>query len=81
MHHRGIANRHKVRFRKYGTQISIPGSKEKEFQGCYHKEPGEDQGWRGSILSREEEFLSILYAICERDVIPVLKIALIGLPW
>jgi len=59
MHHRGMANRHKVRFRKYGTSdIHFLEVKKKNSKGVTIKNRIKTNGMDDTILTSEEEFLS-----------------------
>jgi hypothetical protein len=58
MHHRGKANRHKIRFRKYGTSdLHFLEIKRKNSKGVTQKNRIKTNGMDDSILSSEEEFL------------------------
>jgi len=58
MHHRGMANRHKIRFRKYGTSdLHFLEVKKKNAKGVTIKNRIKTQGMDASILDKEEEFL------------------------
>lgn len=58
MHHRGKANRHKVRFRKYGTSdLHFLEVKTKNAKGITIKNRVKTNGMEPSILTTEEEFL------------------------
>jgi len=58
LHHRGKANRHKVRFRRYGTSdIHFLEVKRKNSRGITIKNRIRTNGMQASILTSEEEFL------------------------
>jgi hypothetical protein len=58
LHHRGKANRHKVRFRRYGTSdIHFLEVKRKNSKGVTVKNRIRTNGMHASILTTEEEFL------------------------
>jgi len=58
MHHRGKANRHKVRFRRYGTSdLQFLEIKRKNSKGITQKNRVKTKGMDDTILSSEEEFL------------------------
>ncbi len=59
MHHRGRANRHKLRFRKYGTSGSyFLEVKKKDAKGITSKKRIPTEGMDASILEQKEEFLN-----------------------
>ena len=59
MHHRGRANRHKLRFRKYGTSGSyFLEVKKKNAKGITSKKRIPTDGMEASILKQKEEFLT-----------------------
>lgn len=58
MHHRGKANRHKIRFRRYDTSdLHFLEVKKKNSKGITEKKRIRTNGMDDSILSSEEEFL------------------------
>ncbi len=58
MHHRGMVNRHKVRFRKYtSSNLHFLEVKKKNAKGITIKNRVRTDGMDASILTREEEFL------------------------
>lgn len=58
MHHRGKTNRHKIRFRRYGTSdLHFLEVKKKNAKGITQKSRVKTTGMDDSILSSEEEFL------------------------
>lgn len=59
LHHRGISNRHKIRFRKYGTSdIHFLEVKRKNSRGVTVKNRVKTSSMEPSVLTTEEEFLS-----------------------
>jgi hypothetical protein len=74
LHHRGIVNRHKIRFRKYGTSnIMFFEVKKKDSKGVTVKNRMRTGNGDASILSKEEEFLSVYTPYDNKNVIPVLE--------
>ena len=74
MHHRGMVNRHKVRFRKYGTSdIVFLEVKKKDARGITIKNRMKTESDEASILSREEEFLGAFTPYGNKQILPVLE--------
>ncbi|MFH0756644.1 MAG: polyphosphate polymerase domain-containing protein [Bacteroidota bacterium] len=74
MHHRGIVNRYKIRFRKYENSDSMfLEVKEKDARGVTIKNRMQTGNGKAFILSGEEEFLSMFTPYQDRKVIPVLE--------
>ena len=73
-HHRGIVNRHKIRFRKYGTSNDIfLEVKKKNAKGVTVKNRMEAANSEMSIQSTEEEFLNEYTPFACDQIIPVLE--------
>jgi len=73
MHHRGKANRHKVRFRKYGTSdLHFLEVKTKNAKGFTIKNRVKTNGMGASILTTEEEFLLSHTPYQASNMVPVL---------
>jgi hypothetical protein len=75
-HHRGLANRHKVRIRKYGSgSLHFLEVKKKNSKGVTTKKRVKTSGMDREVLMKEEEFLascspyagSIIHAAMEND--------------
>ncbi len=74
MHHRKMANRHKVRFRKYGTSgVHFLEVKMKNAKGITIKNRVRTPGMDASILTREEEFLSSCSPYGKNGMIPAME--------
>jgi hypothetical protein len=74
MHHRGRVNRHKIRFRKYGTSDKIYLEvKKKDARGITIKNRILSESDDASILDREEEFLGVYTPYGEKQILPVLE--------
>jgi len=74
MHHRGMANRHKVRFRKYGTSdIHFLEVKKKNSKGVTIKNRIKTNGMDAAILTSEEEFLSTYSPYAGNGIVAVLE--------
>ena len=74
MHHRGMANRHKVRFRKYGvSDLHFLEVKKKNSKGVTIKNRVKTDGMDASILTKEEEFLSTFSPYTGNRMVPVLE--------
>ena len=74
MHHNGRVNRHKIRFRKYGTSDDIfLEVKKKDSRGVTIKNRMQTSNSKASILSREEEFLSVYSPYDDVEMLPVLE--------
>lgn len=74
MHHSGRVNRHKIRFRKYGSSDSVfLEVKKKDAHGVTIKNRMKTGSSEASILSREEEFLSVYTPYVDKMMIPVLE--------
>lgn len=74
MHHRGMANRHKVRFRRYGiSDLHFLEVKKKNAKGVTIKNRVRTDGMDASILTREEEFLSTYSPYTGDKIIAVLE--------
>lgn len=73
-HHRGLVNRHKVRFRRYGTSNDIfLEVKRKNAKGVTVKNRMEAENGEMSIQSSEEEFLNEYTPFTCDNIIPVLE--------
>ncbi len=73
-HHRGIVNRHKIRFRRYGTSNAVfLEVKKKDSKGVTVKNRMKTGNGEAAILSGEEEFLSIYTPYDNKEVFPVLE--------
>lgn len=74
MHHRGMVNRHKVRFRKYGsTDAVFLEVKKKDSKGVTTKSRIKTNSAQAVILSNEEEFLASHSPYENRGMLPVLE--------
>ena len=74
MHHRGVANRHKVRFRKYGTSdLHFLEVKKKNAKGVTIKNRIKTNGMDSTILTSEEEFLSTYSPYAGKGIAAVLE--------
>lgn len=74
LHHRGKANRHKVRFRKYGTSdLHFLEVKTKNSRGITVKNRIRTPGMDASVLTTEEEFLLTYTPYHASSMIPVLE--------
>jgi hypothetical protein len=74
LHHRGKANRHKVRFRKYGTSdLHFLEVKRKNAKGITIKNRVKTSGMDASILTTEEEFLLTFSPYRAANMVPVLE--------
>jgi hypothetical protein len=74
MHHRGMVNRYKVRFRKYeNSDTMFLEVKEKDARGVTIKNRMQTNKGEASILSAEEEFLSVFTPSLNGKIIPVLE--------
>jgi hypothetical protein len=74
LHHRGMANRHKVRFRKYITSdLHFLEVKTKNSKGITLKNRIRTSGMDASILTTEEEFLLTHIPYQPASMIPVLE--------
>jgi SPX domain protein involved in polyphosphate accumulation len=74
MHHRGMSNRQKIRFRTYGSSdVAFFEVKEKNNKGVTSKKRMKSENGNGVILSKEEEFLASVTAYQESDIMPVLE--------
>ena len=74
LHHSGRVNRHKIRFRKYGSSSGIFFEvKSKNSRGITIKNRMQSAAGDPAILSREEEFLSQYTPYEEAEIIPVLE--------
>jgi len=74
MHHRGMANRHKVRFRRYGTSdIHFLEVKKKNAKGITQKARVRTNSMDASILSTEEEFLVSYSPYKPDEMVPLLE--------
>jgi len=73
-HHRGLVNRHKIRFRKYdSTDLVFLEVKKKDSKGVTTKKRLKIENGDCTILSKEEEFLSSCTPFGNRKVDPVLN--------
>ncbi|HDS07554.1 MAG TPA: polyphosphate polymerase domain-containing protein [Bacteroides sp.] len=74
MHHRGMVNRHKIRFRKYGSNDALFFEvKRKNAKGMTIKNRIRSESEAAVILSREEEFLNYYTPYENREMLPVLE--------
>ena len=74
MHHRGMVNRHKVRFRKYGSSnLMFLEVKQKNGKGVTVKNRMESGNGELVIKSTEEEFLAEFTPSHCRNIVPVLE--------
>lgn len=74
MHHRGRVNRHKIRFRKYDSSEAVYLEvKQKNSRGVTIKNRMKTRSSEASILSREEEFLSVFTPYKAERIMPVLE--------
>ena len=74
LHHRGLVNRHKIRFRKYGSSEAVfLEVKKKDARGVTIKNRIQTRNSEASILSREEEFLSLYSPYEDEKMMPVLE--------
>lgn len=74
MHHRGMANRHKIRVRRYGTSdLHFLEVKKKNAKGITIKNRVRTDGMDISILTREEEFLSTHSPYGRNGMIPTME--------
>jgi hypothetical protein len=74
MHHRGMVNRHKIRFRKYGTSDSVFFEvKKKDARGITIKNRMKTESDEAFILSPEEEFLGTYTPYGNKRILPVLE--------
>lgn len=74
MHHSGRVNRHKIRFRKYGSSADLYFEvKKKDSRGITVKNRMQTNGSKAAILSREEEFLSAYTPYDDVEMEPVLE--------
>ena len=74
MHHRGMVNRHKIRFRKYGSGDAVfLEVKKKNAKGVTIKNRIKTDSTDALILSREEEFLSNYTPYENRRMLPMLE--------
>ena len=73
-HHRGLVNRHKIRFRRYGTSNDMfLEVKRKNAKGVTVKNRMETENGEMSIQSSEEEFLKEYTPFLCDKIIPVLE--------
>ena len=74
LHHRGKANRHKIRIRKYdASDLHYLEVKKKDSKGVTIKNRKKTNGMDASVLTREEEFLSTYSPYGKNGMIPVLE--------
>ena len=74
MHHRGMVNRHKIRFRKYNTSdLVFLEVKLKDSRGITTKNRMKVENGKNLILSKEEEFLSSYTPFQNEEINPVLN--------
>lgn len=74
MHHRGKANRHKVRFRRYTTSdLHFLEIKRKDAKGITNKNRVKTEGMEAAILTTEEEFLLSFSPYRSENMVPVLE--------
>jgi len=73
-HHRGMVNRHKIRFRKYNTSdIVFLEVKLKDSRGVTTKNRMKAENGKNVILSKEEEFLNSYTPFKNAEINPVLE--------
>lgn len=74
MHHRGMVNRHKIRFRRYGSNDAVfLEVKKKDAKGMTIKNRKQTESADALILSREEEFLTYYTPYRNQRILPVLE--------
>jgi hypothetical protein len=74
MHHRGMVNRHKIRFRKYGSGDAVFFEvKKKNAKGVTIKNRIRTDSADAVILSKEEEFLTYYTPYENQRMLPVLE--------
>lgn len=74
MHHRGLVNRHKIRFRKYGSSnVMFLEVKKKNGKGVTVKNRMQAKNGDVVIKSTEEEFLAEFTPYCCKSIVPVLE--------
>ncbi|MEN8229594.1 MAG: polyphosphate polymerase domain-containing protein, partial [Bacteroidota bacterium] len=74
LHHRGMANRHKIRFRRYGvSNLHFLEVKKKNSKGITIKNRVKTPGMDASILSTEEEFLKSCSPYGRDGMIPAME--------
>ncbi len=74
MHHRGMVNRQKIRFRKYNTSdIVFLEVKLKDSHGVTTKNRMKAENGKNVILSKEEEFLNSFTPFQNEEINPVLE--------
>jgi hypothetical protein len=74
MHHRGLVNRHKIRFRRYGSSNNMfLEVKMKNGKGVTLKNRMETGNGEVAIKSTEEEFLAKFTPFHCRNIVPVLE--------
>mgnify|MGYP001293361446 CR=1 FL=1 len=74
MHHRGMVNRHKIRFRRYGSGDAVfLEVKRKNAKGVTIKNRIRTDSSEAMILSKEEEFLTYYTPYENRQMLPVLE--------
>lgn len=74
LHHRSIANRHKIRFRRYGiSDLHYLEVKKKNAKGITIKNRVKTPGMNASILSTEEEFLKSYSPYGHNGMIPAME--------
>lgn len=73
-HHRGMVNRHKIRFRKYGSSDMVYLEvKKKDARGVTVKNRMKKDSKEGYVLSNEEEFLTFYTPYANENIFPVLE--------
>ncbi|MCK4920354.1 MAG: polyphosphate polymerase domain-containing protein [Bacteroidales bacterium] len=74
MHHRGMLNRHKIRFRKYNSsELVFLEVKRKDSRGVTTKKRLKIENGNSVILSKEEEFLSSFTPYGNEKINPALE--------
>ncbi|MEN8157307.1 MAG: polyphosphate polymerase domain-containing protein [Bacteroidota bacterium] len=74
MHHSGRVNRHKIRFRKYGSNDAVfLEVKKKNARGVTIKNRMQTKNGKAAIMSKEEEFLSSYTPYEDLVMTPVLE--------
>lgn len=73
-HHRGMANRHKIRIRRYGaSDLHFLEVKQKNAKGVTNKKRVRTDGMDHSLLIKEDEFLRSCSPYVGEDILPSLE--------
>ncbi len=73
-HHRGMANRHKVRIRKYGaSDLHFLEIKRKDAKGVTTKKRVKTEGMDHGLLLKEEDFLLSFSPYAGEGILPVME--------